>query len=180
MLSSERLAKIQAQGLIICSHKCGLARQKQLNERKSSNGLSINRSSRMRGSWDASTLSIHTMESSRKQLKQRTEAVGDQASQQAKPKESNKIQKTKHACIVEAHESTRKRWYHLYRKIKKITWRRKRSKHSATLILCTNLFPCLKRWKFRMQRQHWIRRGKSSKNARVAIDLTKMGGHPGS
>ena len=42
-------------------------------------------------------------------------------------KESSNIQKTKHACIEEAHESTRKR-LESTRKITKITLRRKGSK----------------------------------------------------
>ena len=40
----------QLPDLTICGQKYGLARQKQLNERKSSNGLSRNRSSTMRES----------------------------------------------------------------------------------------------------------------------------------
>ena len=40
---------------------------------------------------------------------------------EAKSCESNKIPKTKLACIVQAHESTRQLLNHLYRKIMKIT-----------------------------------------------------------
>ena len=34
---------------------------------------------------------------------------------------------------------------------------------------CTNLFPCLKRWIFRMQRHQWTRSGKSSNNISLAV-----------
>ena len=54
--------------------------------------------------------------------------------------ESNKISKTKHACIVEAHESTNQRnvWNHLHRKIMTITSRRKGSILSLITIWCIN------------------------------------------
>ena len=56
-------------------------------------------------------------------------------------KGSNRIKKTKHACIVRAHESMRKRvWNLLYQKIMKITSREKGSIRYVTTKWCTNLF----------------------------------------
>ena len=52
-------------------------------------------------------------------------------------------------------------WYHLYRKIMKITSQAKGYIRWPITIWCTSLFPCLKRWKFRMRRQQWTRIGRS-------------------
>ena len=62
---------------------------------------------------------------------------------EAKSCESNKIPKTKHACIVEVHESTRQRLESFLPK--------DHEDHTAT-ILCASSFPCRKREKFWMQK----------------------------
>ena len=114
----------QLPDMIICGQNCGLACEKQFNGRKSKNGPSRNRSSIMRGNWEATTLSIRMMESSTFKKAWRKLEVPVEAAMLCKrgtKKRSsfqetwvkscdfNNIQKPKHACIVEAHESTRKR-----------------------------------------------------------------------
>ena len=59
----------QTQDLIICGQKFGLECPKTLNERKSCNGLSINRSLTMRERWEALILSIRNIGVSKKPLK---------------------------------------------------------------------------------------------------------------
>ena len=73
-------------------------------------------------------------------------------------KGSNKIQKTKHACIVEADESTRKRFESTLPKDHEDHIARKGPIRWVTTTWCASLFLCLKRWKFRMWKQ-WTKDG---------------------
>ena len=71
---------------------------------------------------------------------------------------SNKI-KTKLACILEADESEKLRMGNWYRIIMKTIWQEKERIHYSTAIWFTNLFLCLKLWKFRQRKQRWTRNG---------------------
>ena len=96
----------QRPDLIFCGLKHGPALQEQLNERTSSNGKSRNRSSTIKNARKKLEIPVEagmprklrTTKRPNKLLETDSEATG-----------SNKMQKTKHACIVEAHESRRKR-----------------------------------------------------------------------
>ena len=59
--------------------------------------------------------------------------------------ESNKIPKTKRACVVEAHESTRQRLESSRPKIMKITLRAKDLQRGRITVWFTNSFLCRKR-----------------------------------
>ena len=52
-------------------------------------------------------------------------------------------------------------WKNLYRTIMKTILQVKETIHCSTLIWYTNLFLCLKLWKFLQQKQQWIRNGKN-------------------
>ena len=72
------------------------------------------------------------------------------------------LPRQKYACIVEADESTRKRfWKEPYTKIMKTILQGKELIHWATTISCTNLFLCLKQWKYQMRKQQWTKTGKN-------------------
>ena len=78
---------------------------------------------------------------------------------------SNKIE-TRLACILEADESTRLRMEVQYRIIMKTIVQEKETIHYSITIWFTNLFLCLKPWRFPQQRQHWTRNGKNCKRFR--------------
>ena len=140
--------------------RCGPACQKQLN-REGSNGLSINRSSTMRGKGEAPTLS-NMMESSRepkKHARKKLEILMEAAMRcklrttkrpnklletDSETKGSNNIHKTKHACIVEAHESTRKRMESTSPKDHEDHIAEKGFNSLSDEILCTSLLLCSK------------------------------------
>ena len=108
----------QQQGLTILGQKFGEEFPKQLNEEKSSNGLSRNRSSTMRESREATILSIRKTLSSKKpkNARKKLELLVD-AAMPCKVKDhqcretcgESDTRRSKYACIVEAHKSTRKR-----------------------------------------------------------------------
>ena len=52
-------------------------------------------------------------------------------------------------------------WKNLYRIIMRTILQERVTIHCSTRIWNTNLFPCFKLWKFRQQRQQWIRDGKN-------------------
>ena len=110
--------------------------KKQLRKRKSNNGLSRNRATverhlflliltikRAQGNHSKMQGQIGNSHGSR----YASEPEDDESSYRHRGthSQSNKIQKSRHACIVEAHESTRKRWKGLCQKIPKITLRKK-------------------------------------------------------
>ena len=78
---------------------------------------------------------------------------------------SNKI-KTKLVCILEADESTRMRMGNSIPRYHQDHIARKERIHYSTTIWFTNLFLCLKLWKFRQQRQQWTRNGKNWRSFR--------------
>ena len=94
---------------------------------------------------------------------------------EAKSCESNKIPKTKRACIVEAHESTRQRLESSLPKIMKITLRAKDIQRGRITVWFTNSFLCRKRWKFRMQKQQWTRNRRSLRQSSLAVGKVKSG-----
>ena len=73
---------------------------------------------------------------------------------------SNKI-KTKLACILEADNPQECVWEIRYRIIMKTILQEKERIHCSTTIWFTNLFLCLKPWKFQQRKQRWTRNGKS-------------------
>ena len=82
--------------------------------------------------------------------------------------ESNKIPNAKHACIVEAHESARQR---LESSRPKDSWRPDLWLYSGfsfddpSTIWRTRLVLCTKRYKIQMQKQQWMKKGKSSRRS---------------
>ena len=108
----------------IGGQKSGLARQKQLTKkRRSKNGLWKNQSSMTLWDCEAFVSSTRKMDNTRTPSKTQRKVGStdgssvpedEEASQQAagnreRQQRSSNSQKTEHACIVEAHESTRKR-----------------------------------------------------------------------
>ena len=57
--------------------------------------------------------------------------------------------------------------------ITKIILQEKVRTHCSTIIWCTNLFLCLKLWKFRQQKQQWTRNGKIGENFGVEFDKSQ-------
>ena len=76
---------------------------------------------------------------------------------------------TKLAWILEANESTRMRMWNSIPQNHEDHIAEKGEIHYSTTIWFTNLFLCLKLWKFRQQKQRWTRNGKIS-----AWNLTKV------
>ena len=109
----------QHPGQITCGQKYGKICQTQLNE-KNKNGLSKNRSSTMRKSWEGLTSFIRQMHNSKKpsqnalkKLEVTMPAVVPCKIRRSKHGETcspSGTRKTKYACIVEADESARKRF----------------------------------------------------------------------
>ena len=85
---------------------------------------------------------------------------------------SNEI-KSKFACILEASESTRLRMGNSIPHHHEDHIAGKGEIHYSTTSWFTNLFLCLKPWKFPQQRQQWTRNGKIGKDAGVD-KLTKV------
>ena len=83
----------------------------------------------------------------------------------AKPEVQNKIQKTKHACIVEAHESTRKHFGIFSTKWWWWWWSHcgERVQVDKSQQFCAqSSFRCFKRWELQMRKPQWTKNGRSS------------------
>ena len=78
--------------------------------------------------------------------------------------------KTKYACIDEADESLRIRMERSQSKNYEDHIAGKGLNSLSTFILCTNLFLCLKLWKYQMQRQQWRKNGKIGEHIGMAAD----------
>ena len=77
--------------------------------------------------------------------------------------------KTKYLKLANLWES---KWKELT-DIMKIILQEKELIHWTTTILCTNLFLCLKQWKYQMRKQQWIRNGKTWKDTGMAGDKSQ-------
>ena len=71
--------------------------------------------------------------------------------------------RSRYACIVEAHESTRQRLDKLNQKIMKIALLGRDSTHWVITILRTSSFSSPEHWKDKMQKPLWTKNGSSSK-----------------
>ena len=60
-------------------------------------------------------------------------------------------------------------WENLYQIIMKTILQEKETIHCSITIWCTNLFLCLKQWKFRQRKQQWTRNGKNWRKFRRGI-----------
>ena len=61
-------------------------------------------------------------------------------------------------------------WKELFIKVMKIILQGKEFLHWAITILCTNVFLCIKQWKYQMQKQQWTKNGKAWKDTGMAAD----------
>ena len=83
---------------------------------------------------------------------------------------TSEARKTKNACILEADESMRKRLEGTLHKHHEDLLQGKKLIHWIITILCTNLFLCLKQWRYQMRKQQWINNVKNSRNTSMAAD----------
>ena len=82
--------------------------------------------------------------------------------------------KSKFACILEASESTRLRTEEsLYRIIMTTVLQEKGTIHCSITIWYTNLFLCLKPWRFPQQQQQWIKNRSNWKRFGVGPDKSQ-------
>ena len=171
----------QLPDLIMCGQKFGPACRKQLNERKSINGLSTNPSSTMRGSWEAFISSIRMMESTRKPLKTQGRcgryrwrrlcfaSWGGRSVPTSCGKPTTRPKNTTTSKSKDMHASWRLMNSResgsnlLHQKIMKITSQREGSIRWITVTWCASLFPCPKRWEFWMRKKQWTKICRSSK-----------------
>ena len=141
---------------------------------KSNNGPSKNQSPTMLGNWEASIYRSRWCRVQRNPsgTQGRRWIISMEAAMPCKLRTKNASQqvaghrrrKQRNQQNVEAHESTRKRVESTLPKDQEDPIaEREDSIRWVTTIWCTSLFLCLKRWKFRMRKQHWTRNGKSSK-----------------
>ena len=68
---------------------------------------------------------------------------------------------SKFACILEASESGECVWKNLYRNIMRTTLQENETNHCNITIWYTNLFLCLKQWRYPQQKQQWIKDGRN-------------------
>ena len=77
---------------------------------------------------------------------------------------STRFQKTKHACIVDAHESTRKRMESTLPKDHEDHIAQQGFNSMSHYNLLHNFIPMLQAKKFRMRKQQWTQSGRGSKS----------------
>ena len=143
----------QHPGLITCGQRYGKIRQKQLNDKKSRSGLpkkpKLDNAGGLRGIYfidPADAEFKETIKNAWRKLEVPMPAAMPCKIRGRKYKETCRTpdtRKTKCACIVEAHESTRKRLEE--------TLHKDHEDHIA--VKGTSLFPCLKPWKYQMRKQ---------------------------
>ena len=80
--------------------------------------------------------------------------------------------KFKFACILEASESTRMRMEESLPKHHEDNIAGKGTIHNNITIWYTNLFLCLKQWRYLQQKQQWVKNGRNLKRSRR--DITKV------